>query len=49
MVAAVNKAGGRAKVTLLPGVGHDSWSPAYDRQSGLLDWLFSQKRPIKQP
>jgi predicted peptidase len=49
MVAAVIKAGGRAKVSLLPGVGHDAWTPAYDRRSGLMEWLFSQRRAIKQP
>ena len=45
MVAAVNRAGGKAKLTLLDEVGHDAWSPAYDLKSGLLDWLFQQKRP----
>ena len=45
MVAAVKVAGGQAKLSLLPGVGHDAWSPAYDLKSGLLDWLFSQRRP----
>jgi predicted peptidase len=49
MVAAVTKAGGQAKLSLLPGVGHDAWSPAYDLQSGLLDWLFAQKRPAARP
>jgi len=49
LVAAVNRAGGQAKVSLLAGVGHDSWSPAYDPKSGLLDWLFAQKRPLVGP
>ncbi|MDA1038683.1 MAG: alpha/beta fold hydrolase [Planctomycetota bacterium] len=43
MVAAVKAAGGMPKYTELPGVGHDSWTPAY-RNSDLLDWLFRQRR-----
>jgi predicted peptidase len=43
MVAAIKAAGGEPKYTELPGVGHDSWTPAY-RESGLLDWLFQQRR-----
>ena len=49
LVAAVNQAGGQAKLSLLPGVGHDAWSPAYDPKSGLLDWLFRQKRTAARP
>lgn len=44
MVAAVRRARGQAKLSLLDGVGHDAWTPAYDPASGLLDWLFAQKR-----
>ena len=29
MIAAIEKAGGKPKYTELPGVGHDSWTPAY--------------------
>jgi predicted peptidase len=43
MVAAIRTAGGEPKYTELPGVGHDSWTYAY-RESGLLDWLFAQRR-----
>lgn len=49
LVAAVNQAGGQAKLSLLPGVGHDAWTPAYDPKSGLLDWLFGQSRPSARP
>ena len=50
MVAAVNLAGGRARLSLLPGVGHNSWNNAYDPKSGLLDWMFAQKRMVvKRP
>ncbi len=44
MVAAVNKAGGNARLTLLPGVAHDAWNGAFEPKSGLLDWLFAQKK-----
>ena len=43
MVAAIKAAGGEPKYSELPGVGHDSWTPAY-RDSELLDWLFRQRR-----
>jgi len=43
MIAAIEAAGGRPKYTEFPGVGHDSWTPAY-RDSGLLEWLFAQRR-----
>ena len=43
MIAAVNAAGGRPIYSELPGVGHDSWTPAY-RDRFVLDWLFSQRR-----
>ncbi len=43
MVAAVIAAGGRPIYSELPGVGHDSWTPAY-RDRFILDWLFSQRR-----
>lgn len=31
------------KLTVYPGVGHDSWTPAYDT-SGVLEWLLQQSR-----
>ena len=43
MIAAVRTAGGDPKYSELPGVGHDSWTPAY-RDPAVLDWLFSQRR-----
>ena len=42
MIAAVRAAGGSPKYAELPGVGHDSWTPAY-RDPAVLDWLFAQK------
>ena len=43
MIAAVRAAGGRPIYSELPGVGHDSWTPAY-RDRFVLDWLFGQRR-----
>lgn len=44
MVAAIRAAGGSPMYTELPGVGHDSWTPAYEPSFGLLDWMFEQHR-----
>jgi predicted peptidase len=43
LTAAITKAGGVAKYTEYPGVGHDSWTNAYDDQE-MWKWLFAQKR-----
>lgn len=43
MVAALRAAGGSPTYTELPGVGHDSWTPAY-RDPAVLGWLLSQRR-----
>ena len=43
MIAAVRAAGGAPILSELPGVGHDSWTPAY-RNEAVLDWLFAQRR-----
>jgi predicted peptidase len=43
MIAAVRAAGGDPKYSELPGVGHDSWTPAY-RDPAVLDWLVSQRQ-----
>lgn len=44
MIAAIKAAGGDPKYTELPGVGHNSWTPAYTRDDGVLPWLFKQNR-----
>jgi len=44
MVEAIRAAGGEPKYSELPGVGHNSWQPAYDEKSGLLTWMFQQSR-----
>jgi predicted peptidase len=43
IVEALKQAGGTPKYTEYPGVGHDSWNPAY-AEPELLPWLFAQKR-----
>lgn len=44
MIDALKKAGGMPKYTEYPGVGHNSWGPAYNDPE-LLVWLFGQKLP----
>lgn len=43
LTAALTKAGGMAKYTEYPGVGHDSWLKAYD-DAEMWKWLFAQRR-----
>jgi len=43
MVEAIQAAGGELKYSELPGVGHDSWTPAYRDPEGVLPWMFTQK------
>ncbi len=43
MVEALKEAGAKVKYTEYPGVGHDSWTPAY-KEPDLVDWLFGQHR-----
>jgi predicted peptidase len=43
MVEALRAAGGDPRITLFPGVGHDSWDPAYHDEA-LPRWLFAQRR-----
>ena len=40
---AITKAGGVAKYTEYPGVGHDSWTNAYHDEK-MWQWLFAQRR-----
>lgn len=46
MVDAIRKAGGVAKYTEYPGVGHDSWTATYD-DDDVHAWLFEQRRPAR--
>lgn len=43
LVKAVQQAEGRAKITLLPDVNHNSWDPAF-ADPEYLKWLFSHKK-----
>jgi predicted peptidase len=42
-VEALRAAGGTATLTVYPGVGHDSWTPAYNDPE-LIPWLLAQKQ-----
>ena len=47
MIEAIKKAGGEPRYTELEGVGHNSWTPAYQRgkhADGLIPWMFEQRR-----
>lgn len=41
---ALKKIGAPVKLTIYPGVGHDSWTATYDNPE-FWKWLFEQKRP----
>jgi predicted peptidase len=43
MVEAVNAYGGSARMTIYPGVGHDSWINAYN-EPDLYKWLLEQRK-----
>jgi predicted peptidase len=42
MIDAIRDAGGKPKYTELEGVGHNSWTPAYEDRDGVLPWMFSK-------
>ena len=43
MVDALRAAGGAVEYSVLKGVAHDSWTPAY-RRLGVIEWMFEQVR-----
>lgn len=43
MASALKAAGANVRYTELPGVGHDAWTPAYDR-ADVIAWLLEQRR-----
>lgn len=43
MIAALEKAGGKPKVTYYPGVQHDSWTQTY-ADPAVIRWIFEQHR-----
>jgi predicted peptidase len=44
MIEAIRRAGGQPRYTELAGVGHDSWTPAYTSDDGVVPWMFAQRR-----
>ena len=48
MVAAVQSAGGQAKLTVYPEAGHDSWTETYKNEA-VYDWLLAQRRESPAP
>lgn len=45
MEVALRNAGATVTLKEFPGVGHDSWTPAYRfGEGGVLDWMFAQRR-----
>ncbi len=46
-VKTLTAAGGNPIYMELPGVGHNSWTPAYEDDDGLVPWLFRQRRTEK--
>ncbi|MEZ6122519.1 MAG: alpha/beta hydrolase-fold protein [Planctomycetaceae bacterium] len=47
-VEKLREAGGHVTYVELPGVGHNSWTPAYTDNDGLLPWMFRQVRKPAQ-
>ena len=47
VVQSLRAAGGRPIYVEMPGVGHNSWTPSYQDNDGLVPWLFRQKRVSK--
>lgn len=43
VVEAINKAGGKARLTTYPGVGHNSWTQTYANEE-LYQWLLSKSK-----
>ena len=48
MIAALEKAGGKPKLTIYPDEDHASWVPAYN-DPALWTWLVAQKKPAAKP
>ncbi|GEM_PF-142827 len=48
-VAALRAAGGKPIYVEMPGVPHDSWTPSYSDNDGLVPWMFRQRKPWGSP
>jgi predicted peptidase len=44
MIEAISAAGGDPKYTELAGAGHDVWTRAYTDPSGVVPWMFAQRK-----
>lgn len=42
LVEAIRRRGGEPRLTIFPGVGHNSWDPAY-QDTDVLEWLLQQR------
>jgi predicted peptidase len=42
MIAALEKTSAKPKVTIYPGVNHDSWTQTY-ADAEVIQWLFAQR------
>ncbi len=47
MVDAINRAGGNARLTIYPGVGHDAWTQTYSNDA-VYEWLLSHRKAQDQ-
>jgi predicted peptidase len=45
VVENLTKVGGKPVYVEFPGVGHNSWTPSYSDNDGLVPWMFRQRRP----
>lgn len=46
MIDAIKAAGGSPKYTELKGVGHNSWTAAYEDPKGVIPWMFQQVNAV---
>lgn len=44
MIDALREAGGEPVYREYEGVGHNSWTPAYEEEDGLIAWMFQQRK-----
>ncbi|MEK6236498.1 MAG: dienelactone hydrolase family protein [Planctomycetales bacterium] len=49
MIEALRAAGGKPKYDEFPGVGHNSWSRAYQNPEGCVPWMFQQTNAAAKP
>lgn len=47
MVEALRQVGAEPRYSEYKGIAHDSWKTAYRIESGILDWMFRQRRKVE--